>query len=858
MSHPFGDLLRQYRARKPGLTQTRLAGMAGYHPTVLVRMCQGKKELTGPSGRERVVRIVGILRDEGALTTIAEANALLAAAQMAPLFAGQPAEAVLLQKLHLGDAPVTLPPAERATPNVIRHNLPSQLTTFIGRERELEEVKRLSGVGRLVTLTGSGGCGKTRLALEVGAALVRATHRPDTPAIHSVAGGVLPLPVFPDGVWLVELAPLGDPARVPQTVGAVLGVREEAGRPILETIHAALRDKQLLLILDNCEHLVEACARFADAVLRNSHDVRILATSREALGIAGEMAWRVPSLRTPGQNDRVLSVELARYEAVCLFTERARFASPAFALTAANAPAVQQICARLDGIPLAIELAAARVKVLTAEQIAERIDDRFHLLTVGSRTALPRQQTLRATIDWSYDLLTEAEQALLRRLSVFAGGWTLEAAEAVCGDPPPSWAGPSVPREGAGGVGASDVLDLLTRLVDKSLVVVNEVDGVPRYHLLETIRQYGREKLTDHGMGEVARVSSRHLDYFVRSGEDLQPRMRGNDADQVTLFKRLSLDVDNLRSAVEWASESGRVDDGLRLMLSYQLMLQGYAGEPELVARTKQLLAQPVVRQFTRTRAHALRLLAEYEGKHGAFSEARVAIEGMQAIGLALNDPDIQAAAIFSLAVHEQYRGDHALARAYIEKWRAFVRARGQYDEAAIGFDENWFLGLSALSEGDYARAHRYLAEAAASGAGSGEKTHASAQKRALGYAQLNLAMFSEAASMIRESVIDNDALGDKQGVAACVAAFAALAVARGDHWRAARLFGASEAITMSMRTSLMIWDQHQVRRNVAALRTQLNEAALDAMWAEGRAMTYEQAIEFALQGVEADVSPLR
>jgi predicted ATPase/class 3 adenylate cyclase len=358
-------------------------------------------------------------------------------------------------------------PAEEFPPlrslQAFANNLPVQATSFIGRERDIAEIQRLLSSARLLTLNGAGGVGKTRLALQAAADL---------------------LETYGDGVWLVELAPLADPDLVPQTVAFALGVREEPGRPFTQTLADYLRNKKLLLLLDNCEHLVDACARLADTLLRSCPDLQILATSREALGVPGERTYRLPSLGLPDPARLPPMDVLAQFESVRLFRERAQLHQPAFAVTAANAPALAQVCHRLDGIPLAIELAAARVRSLPVEQIAARLDDRFRLLTGGSRTALPRQQTLRALMDWSYGLLTDGEKTLLRRVSVFSGGWTLEAAETVCaGDGVDDW----------------EILDLLTRLVDKSLIVYEERDGEARYRLLETVRQYAQERLQESG-----------------------------------------------------------------------------------------------------------------------------------------------------------------------------------------------------------------------------------------------------------------------------------------------------------------------------------------------------------------------
>ena len=365
------------------------------------------------------------------------------------------------------------------------NNLPQHLSPLIGRESELAEVKELMGTTSLLTLVGVGGMGKTRFSLEVASAL---------------------LDRFKDGVWFIELAPVSDPALVSRTVAEVLDVREEASRPLLDTLLEFLRRRNLLLVLDNCEHLIEGCARFAEAALRASSGLRILASSREALNIAGELAWRMPPLPTPDPAARESGDQLLQYSAVRLFVARAAFSSPSFRLTTENSAAVARVCRQLDGIPLALELAAARVKAMRIEQIAERLDDRFQLLTTGNRTALPRQQTLRSAIDWSYDLLNDSERVLLRRLSVFAGGWTLEAAETVCaGD----------------GIQSVDVLDLLTHLVDKSLVAPDEKAAEPRYRMLETIRQYSREKLV--AADELEQIGDRHLTFFTRQAERLEP-----------------------------------------------------------------------------------------------------------------------------------------------------------------------------------------------------------------------------------------------------------------------------------------------------------------------------------------------
>jgi len=431
--------------------------------------------------------------------------------------------------------------ARRVTPSQPSNtNLPVPLTSFVGREAQMAEITHMLQTTRLLTLTGPGGCGKTRLALEAATKL---------------------LDDYPNGVWLVELAPLADPALVTQTMAATLGVREQPGRTILDALTDYLRPKTLLLILDNCEHLIETCAQLADSLLRAAPHLKILASSREPFGIAGETAYRVPSLPLPDVQPASLDA-LAQNECVHLFIDRASAAYPPFRLTAKNAPTIAQIGLRLDGIPLAIELAAARTKVFPPEQIAARLHDRFRLLTGGSRTALERHQTLRALIDWSYDLLSEQERALLRRLSVFAGGWSFDAAQAVCGA-----------RFG------EEVLDTLAHLADKSLVVVEEpieaVEG--RYRLLETIRQYARDKLFESD--EAEQVRDRHLDFFISFAEQAEPKLRS--AEQLEWLERVETEHDNLRTALAWSLESGKSDRALRLAgtLSWFWYLRGYWSE---------------------------------------------------------------------------------------------------------------------------------------------------------------------------------------------------------------------------------------------------------------------------------------
>ena len=423
------------------------------------------------------------------------------------------------------------------------NNLPLQMTSFIGREKEVAEILELLEKNRLVTLTGSGGTGKTRLSLRVAEQI---------------------LDQFPNGAWLVELAALNDPNLVPRTVLAVLGLQESASLAWMVQLKTFMRDKHLLLVLDNCEHVIADCARLADELLHACPKLKIMASSREALGVAGEIAYHVPSLPAPDPRQLPALEEMNTFAAVRLFIERAASAQPGFSISSANALAVAQICRRLDGIPLAIELAAARVSVLSVEQIAARLNDRFRLLTGGSRTALPRQQTLRASIDWSFSMLEKSERLLLMRLSVFYGGWTLEAANQVCG---------------FAGLDEYEVIDGLTQLARKSLIVVeSDLLGSNRYRMLETIRQYAREKLFDSD--EAGIVRDQHLDFFMRLAEAAEPNLRGPQ--QVAFLDRLETEIDNLRLAMEWALE-GQAEKGATLASSIFWMwhIRGYRVEGE-------------------------------------------------------------------------------------------------------------------------------------------------------------------------------------------------------------------------------------------------------------------------------------
>jgi predicted ATPase/class 3 adenylate cyclase len=554
------------------------------------------------------------------------------------------------------------------------HNLPLQLTSFIGREREVAEVSALLEKHRLVTLTGSGGTGKTRLSLR---------------AAEEV------LDLFPNGVWFAELAGLADPELVPRTIVAALGLQESPNRSLLDQLKDYLRDKQLLIVLDNCEHVIADCARIADALLRACPRLKILASSREALSVAGEVAYHVPSLSAPDPHALPPLEAFSHFAAVQLFAERAAAVNPGFQVTDANAQAVAQVCRRLDGIPLAIELAAARVGALSVAQIAERLDNRFRLLTGGSRTALPRQQTLRASIDWSYSLLDASERLLLMRLSVFQGGWTLELASEVCG---------------FDGLDEFDVLDGLTQLVNKSLIIAETgANGSNRYRRLETIRQYAREKLLDSGASEAVR--DRHLEAFTRLAEAAEPHLRGQRG--VEWLDRLEVELDNLRAALEWALE-GDALQGLRLVTtSYWLWhSRGYRVEGEAWLRQLQerLGEQADIDLALMATARARQaVLQAMTGRRGG-QVARLAREALElAEQLGEDGKPIQAIALYTLAGSARVLGQEAITYRFARQCLEIAEALGDRFMVAESYLQLTWSDPDPIKARNYAEKHLAL-----------------------------------------------------------------------------------------------------------------------------------------------------
>jgi predicted ATPase/DNA-binding winged helix-turn-helix (wHTH) protein len=653
----FGDLLSQHLHRRHGLSQSKLAAGILQSPAVITAMCKGKR-LTGPQARERVLTIIGWLRQQGALETVDEANALLSAAGMASLRQGMRGESALIQQLHAHPSAAIPPPA--ITPAVRRTNLPAQLTRFIGREQELAEVADALRSRRLVSVIGVAGMGKTRLAQQVGESVLNQ---------------------FADGVWLVELAPLADEALVPTAVASVLGLSEQPGRSLVDALSAFIGDKHMLVILDNCEHLIEACARLAEALLRACPKLCILTTSREALRLPGEVIWRIPPLSTPDPDDLPSLDDASDFDAVQLFIEHTTLAQPDFAAAPDDLATIVRICQQLDGMPLAIEMAAALVPFLGLAGVSTGLDNRLALLTNNNRTAIPHHQTLRATLDWSYNLLTEPERALLARLSVFAGGWTAEAAHVVC----------------------ESTHHALLQLVRHSLViVVHEQGGQPRYRLLETIRHYAGERLRKRGDREA--TLDHHLAYFLDMAEE-PVEMAGPRVDP--WVQRMEADLDNVRAAFAWAMSREREGDNeSALRLVWAMTSYGFhrGHWTEIGVWTNQAWSRA---DNASANARALGLLA----KASCFLMTGDKVPGVQLCEQALpllREADDRVNLVHCLEMIANNATD-ARAQAYAEELFPLAREFGSDDMQGRAFRA---LGTAALRAGDCAKAVVLLEQA--------------------------------------------------------------------------------------------------------------------------------------------------
>jgi predicted ATPase len=618
-----------------------------------------------------------------------------------------------------------------------RNNLPPQLTRFVGRQSEIAEIRNGLTHTRLLTLSGPDGIGKTRLALQVAA---------DS------------LPEYPEGVWFVELASLADPGLVPQTVASALGLREEGGRSITDTVVDHLTQRCLLLVLDNCEHLIGACAHLTDLLLRRSPHLRVLATSREALGISGETMFRVPSLALPDPQRQSGVKSLSENESVELFVDRARAVKSTFAISAANAGSLAKLCVQLDGIPLAIELAASRMKVLSIEQIADRLHDRLHLLTGGSRTAPSRHQTLLAAIDWSYNLLTGSEKILFHRLSVFAGGWTLEAAETVCA---------------GGSVNKANVLELLSGLVDKSLVLAEEREGQQRYRFMVTLLEYAHRRLTQTEEREA--VIRRHADYFVAFAVEGESKLTSTE--QKRWLDRLNAEHYNLRAVLTWALKNN-AEIGLRLAgaLGRFWYMRGYWDEAQ--RWLAEMLAAKDSLGHSAQRARALNAAARIAENLGKPDSARSFAEQALTLSRESGDKREAAMALSCLAVVAGRQGDFALTRSLLEESLTIRRELG--DKVSIA-QTLISVGILALRQGEFESAQSRFEDSLAISREVGDKQGIARALVNIGQVAKRLGEHALAQFLTEEGLALANEIGDKTLIPVALNSLGDLAACRGD-----------------------------------------------------------------------------
>ena len=682
-----------------------------------------------------------------------------------------------------------------------RHNLPVRATSFIGREAEMDAVASLLASARLVTLTGPGGAGKTRLALELAASL---------------------LVSFPGGVWVAELAPIADPALVPQAVASAFGVREEAGRSLVDTLaghFAGPAAGAALLVLDNCEHVVGACAVLTDRLLQDAHGLRVLATSRSPLGIAGERTWTVPAMPVPDPASLPPVATLAAVDSVRLFVDRAAAYEPRFALEPANASAVAQICFTLDGIPLAIELAAARVRTLSPQEIAARLDDRFGLLAAEDRSVTAGRQTLQGAVDWSYDMLTEAERAAFARTGVFVGGFSIEAAAAL-----------GVPEETVRG------------LAERSLLLV--VDG-GRYRMLETIRRYALGRLA--GAGEETAVRDAHADHFTSLAEKAEPELSG--ANQQTWLDRLEAEHDNIRAALAWTTGARpRPEVALRLAAALWRfwLLRGDWSEGRgwlsaaLAFKDDSML-------WTRAKAlDGAGVLAGYQNDEAA---ALALYKESLTLWRALADEGGVAVVLNHIGIAEHLAGSNAAAREHFAEALAIHRRLGETHPIARVLNN---LGSVAQAEDDHALAVTLFEEAFATGHAVGDKrdiatwlANIATSSRMLGSLERARSLHLEALAM-RVEITDRWGIVDSlEGVAAVLVSASAPSAASAS--RAAVLAGAAEALREQIGFPITPSLRFDYDRWAGAARAALGDEAFEASWARGRLLLPDEAVSAAL-----------
>jgi predicted ATPase/DNA-binding XRE family transcriptional regulator len=852
----FGDLVKHLR-RQAHLTQMELAMAVGYSDAQISRIEKNQRTPDAATITALFVPALGLENDSKWVTRLLE-----------------------LAK----DKPQS--PSDNSQSNNTPHNLPHQLTSFIGREKEIAEVADLLKVHHLVTLTGPGGTGKTRLSLQVVSDL---------------------LAIYPDGVWLVEFASISEPALVPFEVANWVGLKEssKSASSGTDVLIGYFRSRKALLIFDNCEHLIEPIAHLVNLLTQSCRDVVILATSRETLGVKGEIAYAVPPLNIPDSKSDLST--LMDSESGRLFVERASAASTSFSLTQTNASTIAQICLRLDGIPLALELAAARVKMMTVDEIAKRLDDRFRLLKGGARTTIPRQQTLRSMIDWSYNLLSEQEKILFRRLAVFVGGWTLEAAESVCGG------------EGSAGLASNQILDLMSQLVNKSLALVETRRAESRYHFLETIRQYALEQLSE--AEEASAMRAKHLAYFVELAEEAEPELYRSN--QIFWMNKLDDELDNLRLTLEW-SIAADAKLGLRLLISLALYWDARINPRECDAWLTRLLEQVHTADSLRARALA------YHGwiltNLGKFNEARMSANQGLDLSRSISDQSAEANSLYSLGVSYWNQGDFEQGVPIIKQSLALYRAVGnklgqattlmrlvgasaQHDSDAtkaymvegirlqrelgnlsgLAFSLYYFSMFLTL-QGDFSSPFPMAEEALSIFQRLGNPTGEAKALTIYGYLTFFTNEYQESISYFKKSIELNDKFGDvmaslynrrelamallhhgdmeeaKELLHDCVVQFqkinafdglakttetvASLFVRQEDPIRAALLIAWAGDLRQKSRSIAWPMQRKFIDEILAKIRTMIDETKFAELSAQGRAMTMEAAIALALDGM--------
>jgi predicted ATPase/DNA-binding XRE family transcriptional regulator len=862
VNHSFGKWLR-HRRRELDLTQEELAHQVGCAP-ITIRKLEGNEMRPSKQLAESLSRSLGIppaQREE--FVRFARATAF-----------GTP-QRLLLDVATRGNEHISI----SSLLNKHRTNLPAPIATFIGRDQEQADLLNQIRKNRLVTVTGTGGIGKTRISIQVGQRLLNE---------------------YPDGLWFIPLDAIFNSDLVPMAVASVFDIRESAERPVTETLRNVLHSKAALLILDNCEHVLEACAALIRALLTSCAHIKILATSRESLGIIGEAIYRVPSMKLPNAQESLDSFRAS--ESVCLFEERAQLAKFDFCLTLENALSIVRICQRLDGIPLAIELAAAKVTMLSVEQIADQLHENFRLLARGASTVLPRHQTLWSTIDWSYNLLTPSEKVLSGRLSVFVGGWTVDAAMSVCSDEL---------------LQSEEVIRLLEHLINKSLVIREETGQEGRYRFHETIRQYMQEKLLK--AGEEQAIRTRHLKYFLQLSEQIEPELVGPQ--QMQWMSRTNVERHNIRAALGHAVEAD-VEAGLYIISRLGDLWANFDCR-EAVRWLARFLQKPESKKYPHAKAKALCTQSEFLFLLEQYKEAQDAAEASLALFQAIGDRHGQVDSLISLgqifilgSIADPIKGvelaDQALTLARslgdirrqatalnVLGWdhrdfkRAFVywreattlyRQLGHWDGLAHNLSS---LGLFLLMDGQLAAAQKCLDEANSlfqqlniqrrshllSGlgqialmGGDFEQARACFQEDArinnelgsridylwamsrLGFAELRTGNIIGARQIFAESAQSFQKDGSKIGVVFTLEGMSNLYIAVGKAKIAARLIGWTDATRREIGDTRPRLEQVDIEKVIAACIAKMGKEEFSNVYEDGKKLTLDQAVAFALE----------